>query len=271
MIEILLSTYNGEKYLPEQLDSLLAQSIQTWRLLIRDDGSSDSTMDILRDYETKYPEKIQILNDDCGNLGSGGSFAELMRRSTAEYVMFCDQDDVWLPEKIELTLAEIRRLETQYPNVPLLVGTDLTVVDEKKSVIASSFIKSQKLYPEAMQNVYRSLALSVAPGCTMILNRMAVNRVLPVPKGHGHDHWVAFLVAYYGKVSFVNTPTILYRQHGRNVCGNKNIGIAYFAGRLCRIFSVAKAHYEVWRALPFAANPFKYLYYIVYYAVKRSL
>lgn len=269
MIEILLSTYNGEKYLREQLDSLFAQTQQDWELLIRDDGSKDKTPSIIEDYIKRYPGRIFLLEDERGNLGSGGSFSALLEQSNAPYVMFCDQDDVWLPRKIEKTFSEMRDLESKYPDLPLLVATDLTIVDENLQEISPSFIQDQRLFPDALQNVYKCLALSVVPGCTMMLNRRAVLRSLPLPQGHGHDHWIASIVSYYGKISFCDFSTILYRQHGKNVYGKKKIGFLYYCGRFRKIFSVMKAHYTIWKQLPFSVNPIVYGYYIIYYAVRR--
>ena len=112
-IDILLATCNGALYLPEQLDSLLAQTCRGWRLLVRDDGSSDGTREILENYRSRHPDVIMIIPGEGQNLGACGNFSCLLEQSDAPYIMFCDQDDVWLPDKIEITLTAMRELERQ--------------------------------------------------------------------------------------------------------------------------------------------------------------
>ena len=111
MIAILLSTYNGEKYIKEQIESLLDQTIKNWFLVIRDDGSHDKTVEILKEYSTSYPNKIFIDGSVRENLGAGKSFMHLLKITHADYYMFCDQDDVWMPDKIERTLAKVKAME----------------------------------------------------------------------------------------------------------------------------------------------------------------
>ena len=110
-ISICMATYNGEKYLKEQLDSILAQVNTDWKLLIRDDGSEDSTIEIIEDYAEKYPDKIELTTDSFGRLGPCMSFSRLLDLADAEYIMFCDQDDVWLSNKIALTLGAMKQAE----------------------------------------------------------------------------------------------------------------------------------------------------------------
>ena len=101
MIDILMATHNGEEYIGQQLDSIFAQTNQDWQLLCRDDGSNDSTVSIVTQYMTRHPGRIKLLSDNKGRLGVGLNFGELLEHSNADYIMFADQDDVWLPEKID--------------------------------------------------------------------------------------------------------------------------------------------------------------------------
>lgn len=130
MIDILLSTYNGEKYLYAQIVSIQKQTMQNWRLLVRDDGSTDNTIDILESFALT-DKRILFLKDNKGNLGVVRSFEQLLYYSTANYIMFVDQDDVWLPNKIEHTLQAILKMETKEPDKSLLVFTDVFVVDSE--------------------------------------------------------------------------------------------------------------------------------------------
>ena len=127
MIYILLATYNGEKYFSEQIESLLSQTYQDWKLWIHDDGSKDNTVKIIKDYANKYPEKIVFLDDDISCGGAKENFTYVLNNidKNFDYIMFCDQDDLWLPNRIELFLNEVKIQEKNNPNLPLVSFSDL--------------------------------------------------------------------------------------------------------------------------------------------------
>lgn len=237
MINILISTYNGEKFISEQLDSLIEQTVQDFVVLIRDDGSTDSTVDIIKEYENRYPDKIIFIHDNLGNLGSSKSFMKLLEYSDKEYIMFCDQDDIWVPNKIELSLNKIKELEGIFSkDIPLLVFTDLMVVDENLNIISKSFRFYQKLDPQISTNWKKLLAQNVITGCTMIINRKAKEVCLPyLSEIMMYDHWIGVNVAKYGKIGWIDIPTVLYRQHRDNVAGAHKYGIKYIANKLRNI------------------------------------
>lgn len=131
MIAILMSTYNGEKYIREQINSFLNQTNQDWKLFVRDDGSKDSTLSILGEFSDKYPDKIFLDESAPRNMGAGESFMYMLNLTDAQYYMFSDQDDVWMDDKIERTLAKVQQLEADFGlDKAIGVFTDLTVVDE---------------------------------------------------------------------------------------------------------------------------------------------
>jgi len=237
MINILLATYNGEKFLGEQLDSLFNQTVKEFKIIIRDDGSSDNTIDIIKSYNEKHPGKIKLVNDNLGNLGSSKSFMKLLEYCDSEYIMFCDQDDVWLPDKIELSLNKMKELENKYDkNIPLLVFTDLEVVDQKLNALHKSFWKYQKLIPIISNNWKELLAQNVITGCTMILNKKAKEFCLPFELPMMiHDQWVGVNISKYGKVDYLKEQTIFYRQHGNNVAGAHSFGIVYLKNKVSDI------------------------------------
>ena len=216
-ILVCMATYNGGEYLKQQIDSIIAQSIQDWRVIIRDDGSSDNTVSIIEKYAAEHPDKIKLITDSDGNLGANLNFGRLLEQADAEYIMFSDQDDVWLPNKIELTLNVMKATEQIYPDKPVLIHTDLKVVDSDLNIIADSMWSYQKIFPEISNNLNRIMAQNVVTGCTMMINRKARTVSLPIPKeAVVHDWWIAIKVAKHGRIAYISTPPVLYRQHPKN-------------------------------------------------------
>ena len=238
-IAILLAAYNGERYLREQLDSILAQDNQDWQLIISDDGSRDATPGILLEYAQRYPQKITLAEHDAPTGSSMANFMLLTRLAgDYDYVMYCDQDDVWLPQKVSITLQKMRETENGQPDVPCLVHTDLKVVREDLSIQNESFFYSSMLRSDRDQ-LNHLLIQNIVTGCTMMINHALWKlAVLPVTGGEMrmHDGWFALIAAAVGRIGFVDAPTILYRQHSDNVVGAKNVRsfhyIAAAPGRL---------------------------------------
>ncbi len=222
-IDILLATYNGERYVEEQIRSLLKQTYPHWHLIIRDDGSTDNSLSIIHRYKQNYPDAITIIEDGQVNLGACRNFGRLLERSTGDYVMFCDQDDVWLPKKIELTLGKMRSLEERYgSDRPLLVYTDMYVVNDALSVISDSFWHHQVFNPRIGKSLSRFLVSNVATGCTVMINKKLRDLSVPIPEeAMMHDWWVGLISVTLGQNDYVSEPTILYRQHALNVAGAK--------------------------------------------------
>lgn len=269
MIDILLSTYNGEAYLSEQLTSILNNTCRDFRILVRDDGSSDRTVDIVRDFASAYPEKVFLIEDGKGNLGPTKSFEALARCVTSDYFMFSDQDDFWCDRKIEHSLNCLQALERAHePGTPCLAFTDLYVVDKELHLLNDSFIRSNRLDAGVIGDIHKTLALSVAPGCTMIMNRFVLERVFPFPAEVTHDFWVMILTVRYGAAAFLDEPTIKYRQHGHNVLGARMRG-SYLLSKLSRISSWFRVYGVLFRALPFRVNYLKFIFWKCYYIVVR--
>lgn len=222
-IDILLPTYNGEPFVRTLLDSLVSQTYQNWRLIIRDDNSKDNTAYIIRAYEQKLPQKITILDKNGKNLGVTQNFQQLLSRSTAEYIMLCDQDDVWLPQKIEVTLKKMKMLEASArPDEPLLVHTDAKVVDADLREIAQSLWAYQKSDPNKGSILRRLLLQNTVTGCTVMINKPLRDIALPIPSEvMMHDWWLALLASAFGRMDHLSKPTLLYRQHERNDTGAK--------------------------------------------------
>ena len=217
-VQILLSTWNGEKWLPELLDSLLQQNNQNWQLLARDDGSRDKSYYLLQKWKQCHPEKI-ILMRSREHLGSKLSFNRLVKRSNANYLMFCDQDDVWQANKIGLQMDVIKEKEQHHGKVtPILIHSDLEVVDKQLKTKYSSFWKLRGFKLQQPKQKY--LVQNIVTGNTCLFNRAAANLAFPLNnKVMEHDRWLALSVAWFGVIQAVHLPLVRYRQHKNNQIG----------------------------------------------------
>lgn len=224
-IAILMSTYNGGKFIGEQLESLFQQSVQTFHLYIRDDGSTDDTLKIVSTFIDRFPHQITLVQDSATHCGPAKSFMTLLENVDSEYYMFCDQDDVWFPTKIEHTFAQIKALEKEKlddnnDSVPVLVATDLQVVDASLNLIDNSFNKDLKI--DVFRKHPQLLCIRhVVTGCTAMFNKAAKKVSLPFsPLATMHDEWIALKVFFNkGIVYMMDEATISYRQHSGNEHG----------------------------------------------------
>jgi glycosyltransferase involved in cell wall biosynthesis len=221
-VGILLATFNGEKYIVEQIDSILNQTYKNIKITIHDDGSSDRTLEILRDYSKRYPEIINLIDDGISTGSALRNFEFLLKNSSEEYIMFADQDDVWLPNKIDLTLNKMLELESKYgKNTPLLVYTDVKVVDEDLNILSESLWDYTGIDGSKLKTFSKCLQ-ATGIGHTIMINKKAKDISLPFPQNViAHDNWVSLVVSAFGKIDYVNSATALYRQHKRNVSGVK--------------------------------------------------
>lgn len=221
---IILASFNGASFLGEQLDSLIAQTDTNWSLLIRDDGSSDGTLEILQDY-SKKDERIHLLPGDIGSVSSArGNFAILLDMAFdqgAEYVFCCDQDDVWAPKKLEQVLARLKQVEGE-SGLPTLVHHDLVVVNEKLKPLTKSFIRFMKLKPGDQHNPQRLISRNEVTGCALACNRAMLEIALPVSReAIMHDWWLALSAGFFGQLDFMPEKLVKYRQHSKNSIGAK--------------------------------------------------
>jgi len=229
-VQILLSTFNGASFLEAQIESLLSQSFQNWQLLIRDDGSTDQTLTIINSYKEAHPKKVVIIKNENGG-SSTKSFMSLLNSVSAPYIMFCDQDDVWLPAKIENSLTALKRIEKKHP--VSAVYCDMRVVNSELETISPSFLKSQSLNPIWCAKPYSVFAQSMAAGCSMIFTKTLADRLHPIDSLlFQHDHWILMHAANYGKIGFLDNILINYRQHADNAIGSHKIGMSYFGKKV---------------------------------------
>jgi len=233
-VTVLLSTYNGSQFLQPQLDSLYSQTYPNIRILVRDDGSSDATREILEGERAKG--RIEML-EGHNNLGPALSFFELLKNAAStdtEYVAFCDQDDVWLPEKVARAVAKLSRVAE---GRPAMYCSRLELVDEDLAQVGYTELPGKVGFGNA-------LVESVAVGCTMVLNRKAIDLVaesLP-SKVVIHDWWCYLVVSCFGEVTFDEQVTIKYRQHGGNAIGVAANWITRQARKYRRFFGGGEGH-----------------------------
>lgn len=213
-VDVLLSTYNGEKYLKEQIDSILSQKNVDVRVVIRDDGSTDNTLDIIQQYiNFNYPVLL-IKGENIGVIKSFLYLASL--DSSADYYAFCDQDDVWKPEKLSIAVDKLNDKKE-----PGLYLSDTTAVDEKLHQIENQILSDNQKRVYVLEEVLLS---NNATGCTMVFNaelKKMLNLYAP-QELIMHDHWLyALNIALDGYVYFDKNSYINYRQHGNNSVGSK--------------------------------------------------
>ncbi len=224
MIDILMATYNGSKYIKEQIDSILNQSYRDFRLIISDDSSSDDTAKIIK--QLSKNDKRIVFFEQSINLGVVKNFEFLLEQVTSEYFMFSDQDDIWDKEKLQ------KSLDTLVKEKADLVYTDLRIIDENKNVIGDSYWKQKGFIHKIKKyNNYEALFLNnYITGCTMLVKSKYIKQtephILPLPNGNKymlHDNWTALIVAIQGKLAYVEEPLVNYRQHSQNQVGSKTV------------------------------------------------
>lgn len=221
---VLMATYNGEKYVLEMLESIKNQTYSEFVCYIHDDGSTDSTCKIIDEFCKVNDNFIRLKSGSCG--GAKSNYLYMLKEIGVQfkYCMFCDQDDVWLPNKIEKSVEAIKKLESDNPAVSALVYCDMKVVDENLKEIASSFIKYNALSVDEI-TIDRAVMKGYAAGCTMIINNTLAKASVVEDTNNiiMHDWWVMLIASVIGKIEYLDEPLALYRQHGTNTLGAKHI------------------------------------------------
>ena len=218
---VLLTAYNGSANLPGLLDSLQSQTDPGFFVLMQDDGSSDGTVKLLR--ETAAQDSRFVFGAEQGKrLGAAGNFLSLIRQTDADYCLLCDQDDVWEPEKVSVLKQAMLDLENRYGNdMPLLVHSDCSLIDESGNLIGDSFFRHQGWDPDAV-TLPPLLVQNNVTGCTLIMNRPLIRLIAAHARAKDlfmHDWFIALTAASFGRIAFVDQPLTRYRQHEGNVIG----------------------------------------------------
>jgi glycosyltransferase involved in cell wall biosynthesis len=246
MISILMAVFNGEKYLAEQIESILCQTEQGFVLYICDDCSTDSTYSISLKYAERCPAKIVAERNNVNSGGAKYNFMRMMLRRKNDYVMLCDQDDVWLPDKIAITLEKMKESEAAYgAGTPILVHTDLCVTDAALNITAQSYRRLMNANFDRTK-LKDLLIQNIVTGCTAMYNRALAELITAEPSYTVmHDWWLAILAAAFGRIAHSDAATMLYRQHEDNELGAWDArSIAYKLDRLRHIKEVRRAIYD---------------------------
>lgn len=220
-VAILLATFNGGKYLGEQIESIINQSYKKWHLFIHDDGSTDNTLNIVK-YYCQEDNRIMIFDDENLHLGPFKGYMKMLSEITAPLYMFCDQDDIWSNTKIEDSIDSYKLCLKDNPNSAIIVHTDVTVVDEKLNILALSHWRDTNIVPNKLKSYHYLALCDYVQGNTMLLNNEAKALSLPAPDyvDLHHDWWIATRVIRNGGIiETLDKTTVLYRQHDDNVCG----------------------------------------------------
>ncbi len=237
-VHILMATYNGGKYLEEQLASLARQTWKNWYLTVYDDGSTDDTMMILMKFREKIGEdRVFISVNEPASGGAKQNFMKLITENDGDYFMCCDQDDVWYPDKIERSVKRMYLMEKRYgKELPLLVYSELRVVDEQLKEIAPAFHPFMNL--RTGSDLACELIQNQVTGCTVLFNCALweyMQRLTATDKILMHDHVLAITALLFGRMSFIKTPLMDYRQHSGNSVGARNAkSIGYLMQRFKR-------------------------------------
>ena len=219
-IEILMATYNGEKYIKKQIDSILNQTVDSIKLIIQDDNSTDQTLSILKQYEMIYPNKIKVKINSVTK-GHCYNFLSLIEKSKADYIFFFYQDDIWEKNKVEVTLKEMFKYEEMDKNNPIVIHTDQIIIDEKEKIIADSSTEYFKKIIKFINFDEISFRGGVH-GCTMLLNKKMIKLLKKIKiwecKNLLYHDWSIAMIAYKkGKIYYLDKKTMKYRIHQNNI------------------------------------------------------
>ena len=225
MITIIMAVYNGQEYIREQLESLKDQTYTEWRLVIRDDRSSDKTAEIVKKFSDEVEQEVIFKVNEKPSGSAKNNFALLINDAKeSDYVMFCDQDDIWKKDKIEITFNKMKQAEERYGrDFPLLVHGDVEVIDENGNINADSMFEMSHI--NADSKLPQILIQNHVTGCTMMCNKKLIAGISEYASSEYiimHDYLAALYASVFGKIDVIKKPLLSYRQHSGNSVGAKN-------------------------------------------------
>jgi len=221
-IDVLMATWNGSRFIEQQLESLFQQTFQNFRLIIRDDASSDSTLQRIERCRSDQPDRV-LVRQNSTRQGACRTFSLLAEESDAPYFAFCDQDDVWRPDKLELELHSAKRIESEYGgHAPVMVFSDMELIGPDNERLAGSMWKMKHMNPRRA-TLGTMLVQNLVTGCTVLGNHSLLRHGLPIPEeAFMHDFWLGLVAAAFGVLVPMDKITVGYRQHELNAMGAGN-------------------------------------------------
>ncbi|MCX2747051.1 glycosyltransferase family 2 protein [Arthrobacter sp. MI7-26] len=238
LVVVLLATFDGARYLRQQLDSIAAQSHRHWRLIVADDGSRDGTLAIVESFADDHPDRVRIVRGGPAGSARDNFFRLLRIADPAPYFAFCDQDDVWSFDKLERLVLQCQQDEAEHRDQPCLVYSDLKVVDAQLGILNPSFLDQVRARPHDITHK-TLLAENAIPGCAMLFNAALADvfraREFDARRAIMHDWWLGLLASTVGHISYIPTPLVNYRQHDANALGSvERSGLGFALSKLFR-------------------------------------
>lgn len=237
MISVCLTTFNGEKYIKKQLDSILLQLSENDEVIISDDGSSDETLSIINNF---HDSRIKVLHHKQNNKESNhrkatANFENALQHAQGDYIFLSDQDDVWLPNKVNICISELKQHD--------FVVHNMKVMNSDEEIIRNSFFSSDVKLPESWFSVVIKLKFY---GCCMAFNKKVLDYILPIPYSViGHDYWIFALAIKSFICSYISEPLIIYREHSDSVSYNKKTSLLYkISYRMALLWNILNKHRE---------------------------
>ncbi|MBB1581046.1 glycosyltransferase family 2 protein [Serratia sp. OS31] len=236
--EVVVCTYNGERYVLEQLASIVSQTIPPQRIIISDDGSTDNTLPLIARFAATTPVPLDVRPRTVGPKGPAHNFLHALSLSSAPYVFLSDQDDVWMADKIEHYLRAVNDVSDD--SQPLLVFSDAELVDSELKPLHSSFLQNERLDPAQQLAFSRITFQNCIQGATVMVNRVLLEKLKPANHMMMHDWWLGMIAAAFGQLVFIPKPLIKYRQHESNVVGSSGYGGKRILSKFAQLPAVAR-------------------------------
>lgn len=232
LVSIVVATYNGDLFLSEQLESIKNQIYENFEIIISDDASTDSTFEIINSFVKNNPDLIIKLNFNKKNLGYVKNFEKAISLSNGNYIALCDQDDIWMPEKLSKCIDNLENTKA------LAIFTNAKIINDKGDYTNDTLFSLVKFEPE-IDHISPSFFYlqNCATGCTMVINRALLETAIPFPESLPHDWWLAYQASFLNSLIYTDDYLIKYRLHNNNTIGipsinKKNKPLTYFFKKL---------------------------------------
>ncbi len=241
-ISVCLISFNGSSFLHEQINSIIAQSVPVHEIIVSDDASSDNTLSILNNYSLKFPELFKIINNKF-NIGAVRNIEKAIQASSGDLIFLADQDDIWMPNKVELTLAYLE----QNPTIKCVFTNGLIINDQSEIIEQTSLWDTMSFPMNLIQETGSDINLlkyiteveNLATGATMAFYKSLsfLQEPFPLIEGMFHDRWIALNLCLHNQLGFINQPLIKYRLHANQVIGGKKDNQQYFISNHIRLYN----------------------------------